>query len=154
MNRVTVITLGVADLETAAQFYGQIFDTPPVRDYEGVCFFPLPGCWISLYPLDHLAEDISPEVQKTRSGFSGITLAHNVKTNDEVIAVIERARAAGATVVKEPQDTSWGGFSGYFSDLDGYYWEVVGAPMFDFTDDGALLYPRKESHGEQDLRSD
>ena len=153
MNRVTVITLGVADLESSVQFYGQIFDTAPVRDYEGVCFFPLPGCWISLYPLDHLAEDISPEVPKTRSGFSGITLAHNVKTKDEVIAVIERARAAGATVVKEPQDTSWGGFSGYFTDPDGYHWEVVGAPMFDFADDGALLY-KKASQEEQDMLRD
>ena len=152
MNRVTVITLGVADLETSALFYGQIFDTAPVRDYEGVCFFPLPGCWISLYPLGHLAEDISPETPKTRSGFSGITLAHNVKTKDEVISVIERARAAGAEVVKEPQDTSWGGFSGYFTDPDGYHWEVVGAPMFDFADDGALLYQRKQE--EQDMLRD
>jgi uncharacterized glyoxalase superfamily protein PhnB len=90
---------------------------------------------------------------KTRSGFSGITLAHNVKTKDEVIAVIERARAAGATVVKEPQDTFWGGFSGYFTDPDGYHWEVVGAPMFDFTDDGALLY-KKASREEQDMLRD
>jgi uncharacterized protein len=153
MNRVTVVTLGVADLETSVQFYGQIFDTAPVRDYDGVCFFPLPGCWISLYPLDHLAEDISPETPKTRSGFSGITLAHNVRTKDEVVSVIERARAAGATVVKEPQDTSWGGFSGYFTDPDGYHWEVVGAPMFDFTEDGALLY-KKASHEEQDMLRD
>jgi len=147
MNRVTVITLGVADLEIAAQFYGQIFDIPPVRDYEGVCFFPLPGCWISLYPIDHLAEDISPGVPKTRSGFSGITLAHNAKTKDEVLAMIDRARASGATVVKEAQDTSWGGFSGYFTDPDGYHWEVVHAPMFDFTEDGALSYSRKPSGG-------
>jgi uncharacterized protein len=154
MNRVTVVTLGVADLEASAQFYGQIFDTAPVRDYDSVCFFPLPGCWISLYPLAHLAEDISPDTSKTRSGFSGITLAHNVKTKDEVIAVIERARAAGASVLKEPQDTFWGGFSGYFADPDGYHWEVVGAPMFDFSDDGALLYKKKESDAEQDMRSD
>ncbi|MEK7949630.1 VOC family protein [Luteolibacter soli] len=140
MNRLTAVTLGVADLEASAGFYSGIFDTPPNRDHDGVCFFPLPGCWISLFPLGHLAEDISPEVPKTRSGFSGVTLAHNVKTKDEVIAVLERARAAGAAIVKEAQDTFWGGFSGYFADPDGYHWEVVWGPMFDFTDDGALLF--------------
>ncbi|MCW1924406.1 VOC family protein [Luteolibacter arcticus] len=140
MNRLTVVTLGVDDLETSAGFYLQVFDTPPNRDHEDVCFFPLPGCWISLFPLAHLAEDISPSVPKSRGGFSGVTFAHNVKTRDEVVTVIERARAAGAVVVKEPQDTFWGGFSGYFADPDGYHWEVVWGPMFDFTEDGALLF--------------
>jgi catechol 2,3-dioxygenase-like lactoylglutathione lyase family enzyme len=142
MSRLTVVTLGVADLDASAGFYSRIFDTPPNREHDGVCFFPLPGCWISLYPLEHLAGDISPDLPKTRSGFSGVTFAHNVKTRDQVITVIERARAAGATIAKEAQDIFWGGFSGYFADPDGYHWEVVWGPMFEFTDDGALLFKK------------
>ncbi|MFD0893390.1 VOC family protein [Luteolibacter ambystomatis] len=140
MNRLTVVTLGVADLETSARFYSAIFDTPPNRDHEDVVFFPLPGCWISLYPLEKLAEDISEETPRTRSGFSGITLAHNARSQEEVVAILDRARTAGARVDKEPQDTFWGGFSGYFRDPNGYHWEIVWGPMFEFTADGALKF--------------
>ena len=87
-----------------------------------------------------MAEDISPEVPVNRRGFSGITLAHNASGKDDVISVVERARSAGARVVKEPRETFWGGFSGYFADLDGYYWEVAWGPMFEFTDNCELRF--------------
>ncbi|MFH1156618.1 MAG: VOC family protein, partial [Pseudomonadota bacterium] len=93
-----------------------------------------------LYPLGNLAKDISPEVPDNRSGFSGITLAHNARSKKDVIAIIERARSAGAHVVKEPQETFWGGFSGYFTDIDGHYWEVAWGPMFEFADNGELRF--------------
>jgi hypothetical protein len=86
------------------------------------------------------AEDISPNIPKSRSGFNGITLAHNTRSKEEVIAIIERAKAAGAKIVKDAQDTFWGGFSGYFADLDGYYWEVAWGPMFEFDGNGDMKF--------------
>lgn len=94
--RITVITLGIADLKKATKFYEDVLGTPPNTSYDGVTFIELPGTWISLYPLEKLAEEISPEVQINRSGFSGVTLAHNARSKDDVIAIVERARSAGA----------------------------------------------------------
>jgi predicted lactoylglutathione lyase len=141
--RLTVLTLGVADLGKATTFYEAVLGTPPNRSYDGVTFIELPGTWIALYPLDNLARDISPDVPTTRSGFSGITLAHNTRSRDEVIAIMESAKSAGARVVKEPQETFWGGFSGYFADLDGYYWEVAWGPMFAVAGNGELRFKNK-----------
>ena len=138
--RLTVVTLGVADLSKATKFYEAVLNTPPNTSYDGVTLIELPGTWISLFPLENLAKDISPEVSVTRSGFSGITLAHNVRSKDDVIVIIRRAKSAGARVMKEPQETFWGGFSGYFADLDGYCWEVAWGPMFEFTGNGELRF--------------
>jgi hypothetical protein len=136
--RISLVTLGVADLKEATQFYEKVLGTPPNTANEGVTFIELPGTWLSLYPLEELAKDISPEVPTSRGEFSGFTLAYNARSQEHVTSILERARLAGARVVKEAQDTFWGGFSGYFADLDGYYWEVAWGPMFDYTDDGAL----------------
>lgn len=138
--RLTVLTLGVADLNKATKFYEAVLGTPPNSSYEGVTFIELPGTWLALYPLENLAKDISLEIPITGSGFSGITLAHNAYSKDDVIDIVERARSVGARVVKEPQETFWGGFSGYFADLDGYYWEVAWGPMFEFTENGELRF--------------
>ena len=138
--RVTVITLGVTDLGRAAAFYKEVLGTPPGPSDEAIAFIQLPGAWLALYPFDKLAEDISPEVPTTRGGFGGVTLAYNARSREEVLAVIERAQSAGARVMKAPQETFWGGFSGYFADLDGYYWEVVWGPMFDFSANGELRF--------------
>ena len=138
--RLTVLTLGVADLSKATEFYEAVLDTPPNSSYEGVTFIELPGTWLALYPLENLVKDISPEVPIAGNGFGGITLAHNVHSRNDVIAIMERARSVGAHVVKEPQETFWGGFSGYFADLDGYYWEVAWGPMFEFAENGELRF--------------
>jgi len=138
--RLTVVTLGVADLQRATDFYAQVLGTPPDTSNEGVTFIRLPGTWLSLFPLEHLAHDISTKVTPQRGAFSGFTLAHNARSKEDVTAIIERARSAGARVWKEPQEAFWGGFHAYFSDPDGYYWEVVWGPMFEFTPDGALKF--------------
>lgn len=138
--RMTVITLGVADLAKATRFYESIFGIRCNSEYEGISFFVLPGAWLTLYPVDKLAEDISPQLSPTRSGFSGITLAYNAPSKDGVVTIFEEVKTAGASIVKAPQDTFWGGFSGYFADLDGHYWEVVWGPMFDFAPDGSLRF--------------
>ncbi len=138
--RITVITLGVSNLNESTKFYKSVLGTPPNTSFDGVTFIELPGVWISLYPLENLAKDISPDISTNRCGFSGVTLAHNAQSREDVIAIIERARSAGARIVKEPQETFWGGFSGYFADPDGYYWEVAWGEMFDFTENGELKF--------------
>ena len=138
--RISIVTLGVADLSKAAAFYETVLGTPPNKSYDGVTFFELPGTWISLYPLENLAQDISPELAIHPGKFSGVTLAHNARSKDDVIAIVERAKSAGARIVKEPRETFWGGFSGYFADLDGYYWEVAWGPMFAFSESGELRF--------------
>jgi len=138
--RMTVVTLGVADLESATRFYRTVFGRGPNPNYQEISFFDLPGTWLSLYPRDKLAADISAQLAPTGSGFCGITLAYNARSRDEVRAVFAAAESAGATIAKPPQDTFWGGYSGYFRDPDGYYWEVVWGAMFDFAPDGALRF--------------
>ena len=136
--RMTVVTLGVSDLARATKFYETVLATPPDMSNDGVTFFQMPGVWLSLFPRAHLAKDISPNVNPARGGFSGVTLAHNARSKEEVVAILKRAQSAGARIEKEAQDTFWGGYGGYFSDPDGHYWEVVWGPMFEFTDAGEL----------------
>lgn len=142
ISRVTILTLGVADLGKATEFYKVVLGTPPNTSSDGITFIELPGTWIALYPFEKLAEDISPEVPIAPNGFSGVTLAHNARSKDEVVSIVRRAESAGAQVVKEPQETFWGGFSGYFADLDGHYWEVAWGPMFGFTEDGEMKFKK------------
>lgn len=138
LSPITMITLGVTDLPKSTVFYQEVFDLAPNPDYQGVAFFELPGAWLSLYPLDKLAEDIGPEAQPNPGRFGGFTLAHNAASREAVDALCLRAVAAGARLIKPPQDTFWGGYSGYFADPDGHYWEVAWGPMFAFTPEGFL----------------
>lgn len=137
--RMSMITLGVADLDKATAFYEQVLATSPNKSHDGVRFIELPGVWLSLYPLAELAKDIAPYVSTVRSGFAGFTLAHNTTSEANVREIFARVSAAGGNIVKEPQTTFWGGFAGYFSDPDGYYWEVAYGEMFSFDEQGALL---------------
>ena len=99
---------------------------------------PNTGTCLELFPYEELANDVADDFLVERAKFSGITLAHNVRTKAEVDQILQRAKAAGATIEKPAQDTAWGGYSGYFSDPDGYVWEVAyGA--FAFHDDGSLI---------------
>ena len=87
-----------------------------------------------------MAKDINKDnPPETGTGFAGITLAYNAKSKEEVVEVVELARKAGATIVKEPQDVFWGGFHAYFADLDGYYWEVAWGPRDEFDDNDMLV---------------
>ena len=139
--RITLITLGVADLERSLRFYrdGLGFPTTWSPD-RGVIFFQTRGTCLALYPFDRLAEDVSPTLKPKRGTFDGITLAHNVREQPEVDALLEQARKAGGTVVKPGQKTFWGGYSGYFADLDGYLWEIAHG-AFPFNEDGSLKIP-------------
>jgi catechol 2,3-dioxygenase-like lactoylglutathione lyase family enzyme len=138
--RISIITLGVVDLVRSVRFYRDGLGFPTsYKDGEPIAFFSTGGARLALYPLDKLAEDISPSMQPTKGQFSGITLAHNTRTKEQVAAILARAEAAGGTIVKHAQDVFWGGHSGYFADPDGYFWEVAWAPMFRFAPDGSLL---------------
>jgi uncharacterized protein len=142
ISRLTVVTLGVSDLAASRTFYEAVFGCHPNAEHEGIVFFELPGAWITLFPLADLAADIGPQVPATRPAFSGITLAYNARSREEVVAVFTAVAACGARIVKPPTETFWGGFSGYFADPDGFYWEVVWGPMFEFTADGELRFRR------------
>ena len=126
--RISMITLGVRDLPLSVTFYEQGLGLPRVESPPEVAFFTLDGSWLGLYGRDALAEDAG--VSPRSEGVAGFSLAHNVKSEAEVDEVIAQAVAAGATVTKPAEITSWGGYAGYFSDPDGYLWEVAHNPFF------------------------
>lgn len=140
--RISLITLGVSDLAKALAFYRDGLGIPTTWTGErGVVFFKTTGTCLALYPFDKLAEDVGEAWEgEQKSKFPGIALAHNVRKKEDVDRILSQAEAAGGKIEKPGQDTFWGGYSGYFSDLDGYLWEVAyGA--FEFNKDGSLIIP-------------
>lgn len=134
--RITVLTLGVDDLEAAVAFYrdGLGFPTEGIVGKEfahgAVAFFDLEGgVRLGLWPRGSLAEDAG--VPKGPRSPTELSLGHNVRSREEVDRVLAEAAAAGAEVIKEAGDTFWGGYAGYFADLDGHLWEVVWNPAWD-----------------------
>ena len=126
--RISMITLGVQDLEGSIAFYEHGLGFPRMDSPPSVAFFTLNGSWLGLYGHDALAEDATVSAQG--GGFKGVTLAHNVESEAAVDAVVEQAVAAGATLIKKPQTVFWGGYSGYFADPDGHLWEIAHNPLF------------------------
>jgi catechol 2,3-dioxygenase-like lactoylglutathione lyase family enzyme len=126
--RLTLVTLGVADLERSIRFYRDGLGLPMRDGPEGVAFFETRGTWISLYPRPALAEDIG--IPPDGTGFAGFTLAHNVRSPEDVDRTLGEAVDAGARLVKPGQKVFWGGYSGYFADPDGFMWEVAWNPHF------------------------
>jgi uncharacterized protein len=126
--RISMITLGVTDLARAIHFYREGLGLPQMESPPSVAFFTLNGSWLGLYGRESLAEDVG--VSADGAGFPNFTLAHNVSSPDEVDALLEQAVAAGARLVKPGQQVFWGGYSGYFSDPDGFLWEVAHNPLF------------------------
>lgn len=126
--RISMITLGVRDLEVAIGFYEKGLGLPRMESPPEVAFFTLDGTWLGLYGRQALAEDAT--VPAEGSGFTGVTLAHNVASEAEVDALLKQAVAAGGTLVKPGQRVFWGGYSGYFADPDGHLWEVAHNPHF------------------------
>jgi hypothetical protein len=128
--KIGLITLGVEDIARAKLFYSEL-GFSVAEETDDMIIFSAEGTWLGLYPWEKLAEDA--EVPSDGSGFRRQALAHNEPTKEDVDRVIEEARALGATIVKEPQDVFWGGYSGYFADLDGHLWEVAMNPFTDLT---------------------
>ena len=137
-QRVSVITLGVADVNRSADFYRALGWQPVPDDNDDVFFFQAGGLVFALWGRNQLAEDSTVE---DGGGWGGVTLAHNVRSPQEVDAVISEARGAGATIGREPATTFWGGYSGVFLDPDGHPWEVAHNPGWAVAPDGAVQLP-------------
>lgn len=126
--RISIITLGVRDLAAAINFYENGLGFPRMDSPPEVAFFTLNGTWLGLYDREALAKDAQTTAEG--NGFEGFSLAHNVPSESEVDEVVAQAVAAGAMLVKKPEKVFWGGYSGYFKDLDGHLWEVAHNPLF------------------------
>lgn len=139
-QKLSLVTLGVADLNASLKFYHDGLGWKLSSASTGeIAFFDLGGVVLALYSKALLAEDanVSPE----GAGFPGITLAHNTKSIEEVEAVLRTAEQAGAKIVKKAQKVFWGGYNGYFSDPDGYLWEVAWNPFFELDANEAIVLP-------------
>ena len=137
--RITVLTLGVTDLEKSVEFYrdGLGFPTPGIvgREFEhgAVAFFDLQnGLILALWPRSSIAYDANIALQSPSA--TELTIGHNLGSKKEVDEVMEQAKRAGAKIIKPAQDTFWGGYAGYFQDLDHHLWEVVWNPQMEITD--------------------
>lgn len=142
MNRISIICLGVRDMTASVKFYrdGLGFETSEKSDSPKVIFFNTVGTKFELFPLDELTKDIDDRnPPAVGDGFAGITLAYNVKSEQEVHEVIELASKAGAKILKQPQKVFWGGYHAYFADPDGYCWEVAHNPFVAFDENDMLI---------------
>ncbi len=126
-QRISLITLGVTDINRSAEFYESLgWQISSDESDEGIICFDLQSMALALYPWSKLSEDAG--VPPNRSGASAIAIAHNVNTEDEVVALLEAAETAGANITRPAGKTLWGGFSGCFTDLDGIIWEIAYNP--------------------------
>ena len=137
---ISVVTLGVDDLGRSLEFYknGLGWPTTAAKD-DPIAFFQLNGAILALYDRSSLAEDAN--VGPRGSGFSGMTLAQNVGSEEEVDEIFSHVAKLGAKIPKKPQKASWGGYSGYFEDPDGHLWEVAYNPYWKLDRKGNVVLP-------------
>lgn len=138
-QRVTLITLGVDDYERATRFYAALGWSPALEIAE-TAFYQANGVIVTLWARKKLGPDLG--IADDGARWSGIALAHNVRSREEVEEIIERARANGAEIAREPVETFYGGYAGAFRDLDGHTWEVAHNPGFGLDDDGNIVLPQ------------
>lgn len=136
-QRLTMITLGVADLARAVAFYEAVVGWKKVDGPPSIAFFDLNGLVFSLYPHGELAKDINA-AQEPPSAYKGFTLAYNARSKEEVDLIFADLQRRGATIVKAPEQVFWGGYSGYFADPDGHQWEVAFNPFWTVLADGRV----------------
>ncbi len=135
-QRLSLVTLGVADLGRARAFYEALDWRTGAAPEDDVAFFQAGEMVVALWDRERLAED---SAVADSPGWGGVTLALNLGSPAEVDAVIEEARTAGATIGREPAETFWGGYSGVFVDPDGHPWEIAHNPHWQLTEDGGIL---------------
>jgi uncharacterized protein len=140
-QRLSLVTLGVADLERARRFYEDGLGWRRGNNHPEVAFYQIGGAVLALWERDALAQDA--RLPDAGSGFGGIALAYNARTRAEVDAVLAEAAGAGATILKPAEDAFWGGYSGYFADPDGHVWEVAWNPEWTLTEDGSVRLPKR-----------
>ena len=135
---LSVVTLGVSDFARSLDFYKKGLGwSTKASNKDNIAFFQLNGVVLALYNKTGLAEDAG--VSSKGSGFPGVTLAHNVRNEKEVDEIFRQVAQLGAKTIKRPQKASWGGYSGYFADPDGYLWEVVYNPFWKMRRDGSVI---------------
>lgn len=142
MNRINLICLGVRDMVKSLTFYKAIgFHTYEKEDCPPIVFFNSQGSKLELFPIEELVKDIDANnpPKLISGGFYGITLACNMKSEGEVDNFMTMVAKNGSTIVKKPEKVFWGGYSGYFQDLDGYYWEVAYGPNWKFDENDMLI---------------
>ena len=137
--RLSIVTLGVDDLDRAARFYEAMGLTRHAGITDGVAFFQMGGMILSLFPRAELAKDAG--IDPGGSGFRGIALAYNTRSDAEVDAVLGQAVEAGGTIVRPAGRAFWGGRTGYFADTDGHLWEVAHNSAFPIGADGTITLP-------------
>lgn len=136
-QRISLITLGVDDLARARRFYEGGLGWTPIQALDDVCFYQLPGLALALFGRQALAEDAHRSVD---GGFSGVTIAINERSPDDVDRVFAQALDAGASALKRPEAVFWGGYCGYFADPDGHVWEVAHNPGCTIHPDGRTTF--------------
>jgi uncharacterized protein len=137
--RISLITLGVADVARSRSFYEALGWRASEASAPEVAFFQANGLALALFGRAALAADA--EVEDRPSGFSGVALAHNLRSESEVDEAFAAALAAGAHAVKIPRRTAWGGYAGYFADPDWHLWELAHNPFFPLDESGNLQLP-------------
>ena len=138
-QRLSMVTLGVADLQISKQFYEQVIGWDSAHGPEGIAFFDLGGIVLALYAHADLINEVTPgEAPSHDPAYNGFALAHNARNKEEVNSIFSKLKANGATIIKEPEEVFWGGYSGYFSDPDGHPWEVAYNPYWTIMEDGRI----------------
>ncbi len=138
-QRLSIVTLGVTDLKRSKDFFERLGWKPSSASSSDIVFFQAGSMALALFPWHELAKDAN--VPESGDGFRRISFAYNVRTRNEVDSVLAEARSAGARIVKPAQEAFWGGYSGYFADLDDFLWEVAWNPFFPIGEDGAIHLP-------------
>lgn len=137
--RVSLITLGVADVGAARRFYEALGFVASSSSQPTIAFFQIGGSALALFSRASLAEDA--HVDNSAPGFSGVTLAYNCRSKADVDAAVAHALACGATLKNQPEKVFWGGYSGYFADPDGHLWEVAYNPFAPLDEEGRIKLP-------------
>ena len=137
-QRISIVTLGVKDLAASKRFYSDGLGWKAVFEIEEIIFFQAGGLVFALFLREKLAEDF--QVDAASFGRAAVALAYNVRARTEVDPLMKRAASAGATILKSARDASWGGYSGYFADPDGFAWEIAWNPSWPVKPDGGIEF--------------
>ena len=137
-QRISLVTLGVKDPAASKRFYVDALGWKAVFENNEIIFFQLGGMIFALFLREKLAEDF--QVDAASFGRAAVALAYNVRTRSEVDPLMKRAASAGATILKSAREASWGGYSGYFADPDGFAWEIAWNPSWPMNPDGSIEY--------------
>ncbi|MBN1411298.1 MAG: VOC family protein [Spirochaetales bacterium] len=140
IDRIHIITLGVKDISRSMRFYRDVlgFKTAIQDENPQIVFFQNDGTTLALCPWEEVAKDINEGNPPQGNGFGGMTLAYICTSEEEVDEVMKKVKAGGGKIEKRPVRVFWGGYSGYFSDPDGYFWEVMFWEKWRFKPDGSL----------------